>query len=125
MNYKTVPCKFYNQGTCIKGDKCTFIHEKQKNTTIKYRISTLISIDCNERDLLKDVKVYTWISYPKKVNYEIYGKTQFDVWSYYNIIKSMYPENPYLTKHHQLVIFDNSNYNKEYKLLVTRNSTSS
>ena len=26
-NYKTVPCKYYNNGFCNKGESCTFIHD--------------------------------------------------------------------------------------------------
>ena len=123
MTFKTVPCKFYKQNKCKFGDKCTFIHEKE--ITLKYRINIPLTTIDSERELLKNIKVYTWMSYPRKVNYEIHGNTQFDVWSYFNIIKEAYPENPYFTKHYPLVIYDNSEFDKEYKLLVTRSSTSS
>ena len=123
--YKTVTCKFYKQHKCLKGDKCTFIHEKQNNIQFKHRISIPISADKQELELLRKMKVYTWTSYPIKVNYEIQGDSQFDIWSYYNIILSIYPENPYFTRHYPLTIYDNSEFDKEYKLLVTRSSTSS
>ena len=125
MSYRTVPCKFYKENKCKKGNNCTFIHETESKSIVKYKIDIPLSAIKNETELLKNIKVYTWVSYPRKVNYEIYGNTQFDVWSYFNIIKEVYPENPYFTKHYPIVIYDISEFNKKYKLLVTRSSTSS
>ena len=125
MAYKTKACKFYQQNKCTKGDKCRYMHENEKNILMRNRINVPISTNTNESELLKNIKVYTWTSYPKKTNYEIHGHYQFDIWLYFNIIKEMYPENPYFTKHFPIVIYNNSEFDIEYTLLVTRLSTTS
>jgi len=111
-NYKTVDCKFYKQNS--------FKHEEQK-----YKIIIPLSNDINEIELLKTVDVFTWNEYPSKTCYEIISDTQFDIYSYFDIILKCYPQNPYFTRHYQLQINHISPTKKQYKLLVTRSSTCS
>ena len=118
-----IHCKFFKKNKCTKGNQCRFVHNVE-TLFVKHKLQIPISSIKEETELLNKIHVYTWDSYPRRTNYEIHGSSQYDIWSYYSIILKLYPENPYFTKAHPIIVYSNSEFDKKYVLYVSRSSTS-